>query len=34
MDDPLRSLAGIAAILTGLPAYWFFARHRALGSTR
>jgi APA family basic amino acid/polyamine antiporter len=24
--DPWRSLAGIAAILTGLPAYWFFQR--------
>lgn len=24
--DPWRSLAGIAAILTGLPAYWFFRR--------
>jgi len=26
--DPGRSLAGIAAILTGLPAYWFFHRKR------
>ena len=31
--DPWRSLAGIAAILTGLPAYWFFRRHSAHAST-
>jgi len=31
--DPWRSLAGIAAILTGLPAYWFFTRKRRIGAS-
>jgi hypothetical protein len=34
VSDPWRSLAGIAAILTGLPAYWFFSRHSARASNR
>jgi APA family basic amino acid/polyamine antiporter len=31
--DPGRSFAGIAAILTGLPAYWFFRRQRHTSAT-